>query len=278
MPSSIAGRVYMVTGASSGIGQATAVKLAKLGAAGLALSDVNVEGLQKTKDECSRYESNVTVTRVDVSRNDQVTRWASETVQQFGRLDGAANIAGIAMGDGTTNCETIVSDLFSTSLTPLLLSPESWDRLMDVNLKGVMLCMRAQLPHLPRPGGVIVNISSTSGLRGLPHNAAYSSSKFGVIGLSASAAGEFGPLGIRINSLLPGPVDTAIFRDGEARGLFDSQILSKATCLGRMGQAHEIANVLCFLLSDDASYVTGGMYIARYSLKVAHFIESSRFN
>ncbi|EAW15384.1 SDR family NAD(P)-dependent oxidoreductase [Aspergillus fischeri NRRL 181] len=243
MPSSIAGRVYTVTGASSGIGQATAVKLAKLGAAGLALSDVNVEGLQKTKDECSRYESNVTVTRVDVSRNDQVTRWASETVQQFGRLDGAANIAGIAMGDGTTNCETI--------------SPESWDRLMDVNLKGVMLCMRAQLPHLPRPGGVIVNVSSTSGLRGLPHNAAYSSSKFGVIGLSASAAGEFGPLGIRINSLLPGPVDTAIFRDGEARGLFDSQILSKATCLGRMGQAHEIANVLCFLLSDDASYVTG---------------------
>lgn len=74
---------------------------------------------------------------------------------------------------------------------------------MDVNLKGVMWCMRAQIPHLPRPGGAIVNISSTSGLRGFPHNAAYSSSKFGVIGLTSSVAGEFGAEGIRINSLLP---------------------------------------------------------------------------
>lgn len=75
--------------------------------------------------------------------------------------------------------------------------------MLDINLKGVMFCMRAQIPHLPRPGGSIVNVSSTSGLRGLPHNAAYASSKFAVIGLTESAAGEFGKDGIRVNALLP---------------------------------------------------------------------------
>ncbi|OJJ05931.1 hypothetical protein ASPVEDRAFT_199409 [Aspergillus versicolor CBS 583.65] len=243
MLSSIAGRVYMITGAASGIGRETAITLAKLGAAGLAISDVNTKGLQETKEECAKYKSSIVETHVNVSQNDQVTSWTHDTLRHFGRLDGAANVAGIAMGEGTTTCETMTVD--------------SWDRMMDVNLKGVMLCMRAQLPHLPRPGGAIVNVSSTSGLRGLPHNAAYSASKFGVISLSESAAGEFGPLGVRINSLLPGPIDTAIFRDGEARGLFDSNALSKDTCLRRMGQAQEVAKVLCFLLSDDASYVTG---------------------
>lgn len=151
--------------------------------------------------------------------------------------------------------------------------------MLNVNLTGIMYCMRAQLPHLPRPGGAIVNVSSTSGLRGLPHNAAYSSSKFGVIGLTSPRPGSLANMasGLTLSSrksetdsfcelfilitFVPtarGPIDTPIFRDGEAKGLFNSEMLSSATLLGRMGQAHEVAKVLYFLLSDDASYVTGG--------------------
>ncbi|KAK9382813.1 short chain dehydrogenase reductase [Kockiozyma suomiensis] len=239
---SFEGRIYTVTGAASGIGQAVSIRLAQLGVAGLALSDLNVRGLEETKKRCSKYGTKVTITKVDASDNDQIVDWIEETAKEFGRLDGAANVAGIAGGDGETTCATIKT--------------EDWDKMLNVNLKGVMFCMRAQLPHL-QAGGAIVNVSSTSGLRGLPHNAAYATSKFGVIGLTESAAGEFGRQGIRVNALLPGPIDTPIFRDGEAKGLFSSERTSAATCLGRMGKPEEVAKVLCFLLSDDASYVTG---------------------
>ncbi|KAJ6011556.1 short chain dehydrogenase/ reductase [Penicillium sp. IBT 35674x] len=240
---SIEGRVYTITGAASGIGRAVAIRLAELGAAGLALSDLNLKGLEETKSKCATYNTKVVLTRVDASKSDQIEDWIAATIRDFGRLDGAANVAGIAEGDGETTCATIKT--------------EDWDKMLDVNLRGVMFCMRAQLPHLPRPGGAIVNVSSTSGLRGLPHNAAYATSKFGVIGLTESAAGEFGQHGIRVNALLPGPIDTPIFRDGEAKGLFSSEMTSQATCLRRMGKPDEVAKVLCFLLTDDASYVTG---------------------
>ncbi|KAL4810595.1 hypothetical protein BDV18DRAFT_165295 [Aspergillus unguis] len=239
---SLQGRVYTITGAASGIGQAVAVRLAELGAAGLALSDVNLAGLEDTKQKCSKYNAKVILTKVDASQSDQIVDWVEATVREFGRLDGAANVAGIAGGDGDTTCATIKT--------------EDWDRMLNVNLRGVMFCMRAQLPHLKK-GGAIVNVSSTSGLRGLPHNAAYATSKFGVIGLTESAAGEFGEHGIRVNALLPGPIDTPIFRDGEAKGLFSSARTSQATCLKRMGKPEEVAKVLCFLLSDDAAYVSG---------------------
>ncbi|KAJ5982938.1 short chain dehydrogenase/ reductase [Penicillium waksmanii] len=183
------GRFYAVTGAASGIGQAIVVRLAELGAAGISISDVNSAGLEATKALCTGFKTRTISQKVDVSRYDQVEQWIQYTIDEFGRLDGAANVAGIAGGSGNTTCATM--------------KDSDWNAMIGINLTGVMHCMRAQIPHLPNPGGAIVNVSSTSGLRGLPHNAAYASSKFGVIGLTESAAGEFGSKGIRINALLP---------------------------------------------------------------------------
>ncbi|KAG7051944.1 hypothetical protein JMJ77_0002555 [Colletotrichum scovillei] len=236
-------KVFCVTGAASGIGRSTAIILAQRGAAALAVSDVNAAGLDETVRECEKAGAKVLASKVDVRQDHEVKSWIQESFAKFGRLDGAANVAGVAGGTGSTIIETIAQ--------------EDWDRTIGVNLNGVLNCMRAQLPLLSKPGGAIVNVSSTSGRRGLPHSAAYATSKFGVIGLTESAAGEYAKDGIRINTILPGPVDTKIFRDGEALGLFDSDTLSKDTLLRRMGQPDEIAKVICFLLSEDASYVTG---------------------
>ncbi|EEU44936.1 uncharacterized protein NECHADRAFT_85176 [Fusarium vanettenii 77-13-4] len=240
------GKVYCISGAASGIGRATALRLASKKVSGLALSDLDIRGLESTAEECKRLGlENTTITQLNVSIRADVEAWVHAAHRTFGRLDGAANVAGVAGGTGEQTIETI--------------DQTDWDRTLNVNLNGVLHCMRAQLPLLNRPGGSIVNVASTSGRRGLPHNAAYSSSKFAVIGLSESAAGEYAKQGIRVNALLPsrGPIDTKIFRDGESAGLFDSVSISKDTLLGRMGTAEEVANVLCFLLSDEASYVTG---------------------
>ncbi|KAI1627035.1 putative short chain dehydrogenase/ reductase [Exophiala viscosa] len=239
------GKVFAVTGAGSGIGRATAVRLAKLGALGIAISDVDEAALEDTKAQCIQYPTRVTLKKVDVANIEAVDSWINEVLKDHGRLDGAANVAGIAGGEGQVTEDIVQRD---------------WERMISVNLTGVMNCMRAQLQKISKPGGSIVNVSSTSGLRGLAKNAAYASSKFGVIGLTESAAAEYGKQGIRINALLPGPIDTKIFRDGEAKGLFSSEIISAGTLMGRMGQAEEVAKVLVFLLSDDASFVTGARW------------------
>ncbi|OCK81381.1 putative short chain dehydrogenase/ reductase [Lepidopterella palustris CBS 459.81] len=246
MAMNLHGKNFTVTGAASGIGRATAILLAELGAAGVAISDVNEVGLKETEEICLKFGTKITARKLDVSDADAVSSWIADTVSEFGKLDGAANVAGIAGGDGTTTVQTIVQ--------------RDWDRMMGVNLNGVMYCMRSQLEHIAKPGGSIVNVASTAGIHGLPKSAAYSASKHGVIGLTRSAAGEFGRAGVRINSVLPGPIDTRIFREGEEKGLFDAKVMGGATQLGRMGRAEEVANVIAFLLSDSSSYVTGARW------------------
>ncbi|KIV91541.1 hypothetical protein PV10_06070 [Exophiala mesophila] len=182
------GKVFAVTGAGSGIGRATAIRLAELGARGVALSDLFESALEETKAECSRYNTDVTITTVDVSDTKQVDSWLDRVITHFGKLDGAANVAGIAGGDG--------------QITEAI-DQAAWEKMIAVNLTGVMNCMRAELQRINKPGGSIVNVSSTSGLRGLANNAAYASSKFGVIGLTESTAAEYGKKGVRVNAVLP---------------------------------------------------------------------------
>ncbi|KAH9845614.1 putative short chain dehydrogenase/reductase family oxidoreductase [Teratosphaeria destructans] len=230
------GKIIAVTGAASGIGQATALRLAELGVAGLALSDLDLEGLQKTKELCTSYSATIRLDKIAVGDSRQVVGWTQHIVDHFGRLDGAANVAGIAGGSAE-----ITQDI----------NTSAWDQTLAINLTGIMNCMRAQLKHITRPGGAIVNVSSAGALRGMPGNAAYSASKFGVIGLTESTVAEYRRMGVRVNAVLPSFVMVRL------RGLFDSKVFSAGTLLGRMGQAREVACVLAFLLSDEASFVTG---------------------
>jgi NAD(P)-dependent dehydrogenase (short-subunit alcohol dehydrogenase family) len=142
--------------------------------------------------------------------------------------------------------------------------------MIGVNLTGVMNCMRAQLQYLIRPGGSIVNVSSVAGLVGMPKVGAYAAAKAGIIGLTKTAAVEYGAEGIRVNAVCPyipyifqlmssGPIDTPIFRNAEKTGVTSSATFAADTLLARIGEASEVAEVLMFLLSDKSSYITGGI-------------------
>ena len=192
---SLAGKVIAVTGSASGIGLATAKALFARGAC-LSLADCWEDALNETRKEIeslripsSSEKPTVIATVVDVSESSQVDSWIEKTVSHFGRLDGAANIAGV-MGK-------------NYGLYNLLhLSNEEWDRITGTNLTGVFYCMRAQLRVLS-DGGAVVNAASTSGLKGSPTNSAYCATKHAIIGLSKSAAREFGGRGIRVNCVAP---------------------------------------------------------------------------
>lgn len=152
--------------------------------------------------------------KVDVRDASQVENWVKQTIQTFGKLDGAANVASVATRHGKHTVATLVSTAphhipdrhtlsFNTNANRLRIATEGMGFTMAVNLTGVLNCMQAQLGHITKPGGSIVNVSSTSGLFGSPMNAAYATSKFGVIGLAESAAGEWGRHAVRINALVP---------------------------------------------------------------------------
>lgn len=184
------GKVIAITGAGSGIGAATARECAKRGAS-LSLCDINTAQLDKVVSELRGQGVKVTGAKVDVSKSSEVDAWIADTVKQFGRLDGAANVAGVEGPPGGKVFANIVD-----------ISDEHWDFIMDINLKGVFYCLRAQLRAMDR-GASILNVASMAGLMGRPGIAAYSSSKHGVVGLTRTAAKEVGERGIRVNALAP---------------------------------------------------------------------------
>ena len=182
------GKVIAITGGASGIGLATSELLASRGAT-VSIADVQETLLQEVAARLEKGGGQVLATVVDVADSKQVNAWVQKTIDTFGKLDGAANLAGVI--PKTINILRVEE-----------LQDEDWVFVMNVNLTGIMYCMRAQIPNM-NVRGSIVNAASVAGLVGFPKNAAYTASKHGVIGLSRSTAKEVGDRGIRVNCIAP---------------------------------------------------------------------------
>jgi NAD(P)-dependent dehydrogenase (short-subunit alcohol dehydrogenase family) len=232
-------KVAIVTGGSFGIGRATALAFAKKGAKVVV---VDWKENNETIDLIKNAGAEALFIKCDVSKSSDVKAMVEKTIATFGRLDYAFNNAGIE-GDSAP-----VQDC----------SEENWDRTIGVNLKGIWLCMKHEIPEMLKQGkGVIVNCSSVAGLVGFAGLPAYVASKHGVIGLTKTAALECAKIGIRVNAVCPGVIQTAMIDRLTGN---DKEAIEQFTNLepvGRFGQPEEIANAVIWMCSDGASFVTG---------------------
>jgi NAD(P)-dependent dehydrogenase (short-subunit alcohol dehydrogenase family) len=236
------GKVAVVVGASVGIGAATVRQFSDLGAA-VVLASRNVDAIDALAAELREQGRQAEAVQVDVARAGDVERAVEVAVERFGGLDYAVNNAGV-----------------QGPAAPAADQPEEeWDRILAINLKGVWLSMRAEVPALlARGGGAIVNVASVGGLVAAPGISPYCASKHGVIGLSKSAALDYAEQGIRINVVAPGAIDTAIFNNWQET---DEQREHMASLhpLKRIGRPDEVAGAIAWLCSDSSSYVTGAV-------------------
>jgi NAD(P)-dependent dehydrogenase (short-subunit alcohol dehydrogenase family) len=235
------GKVAFVTGGSSGIGRAAALAFARAGA-DVVVADVFRDGGHQTAEAVQAVGRRAVFVRCDVSREDDVRHAVRDTIEAFGRIDFAFNNAGIEGQQApTADC-----------------TPENWDRVIGVNLKGVWLCMKYQIPQmLGEGGGSIVNCSSIAGLVGFLGIPAYVAAKHGVVGLTRAAALEYSRSNIRVNAVCPGVIQTPMidrFTHGEAAV---RKQLVEGEPVGRVGRPEEVAEAVVWLCSDRASFVTG---------------------
>jgi NAD(P)-dependent dehydrogenase (short-subunit alcohol dehydrogenase family) len=235
------GKVALVTGGSTGMGAATVRAFAHTGAA-VAVLDRDGDGAHALADELSGQGARVIGVRCDVSDETQVETAVRQVVDAFGRLDMAFNNAGIMLPPVDSADETA----------------EAFDRIVAVNLRGVWASMKHELRQMRRQGaGSIVNCSSLGGLVGGDGRATYHATKHGIIGQTKSVALQYGPLGIRVNAVCPGTIETPMVDQMTARGELDRDATAAGVALGRLGRPEEVAAAVLWLASDAASYVTG---------------------
>ncbi|MCI0714663.1 MAG: glucose 1-dehydrogenase [Chloroflexi bacterium] len=230
------GKVVLITGAGSGIGRETAIAFAEQGAR-VVVADVNEDGGRETVRIIG---DNATFIRADVAHAGDVEALITETLATYGKLDIAFNNAGVFLDEGAV----------------LEMTETSWDATMNINVKGVWLCMKYELPSMIEQGrGVIINNSSVLGLRGAERAPAYCASKHAVIGLTKSAAIAYAQNGIRVNAVCPGIIDTPMEHDLMQTDEY-AEIL-KLYPMRRAGTPREAADMILWLASDAASYITG---------------------
>lgn len=234
-------KVALVTGGGSGIGRATAIAFARDGA-NVVVGDVTVTGGQETVQAIVESGGAAIFVKVDVSKEAEVEAMVRHVIEVYGRLDYAVNNAGVEGPSAPTADYT----------------EEAWDRVLDINLKGVWLCMKYELPQmLKQGGGAIVNMSSVAGLVGFAGAPAYTASKHGIIGLTRAAALEYATAGVRVNAVCPGVIQTPMI-DRAVGGSADVRAsLLALEPVGRFGTPEEVAEAALWLCSDAASFVTG---------------------
>jgi NAD(P)-dependent dehydrogenase (short-subunit alcohol dehydrogenase family) len=234
------GKTAIITGGGGGIGRSTAIRFAKEGAR-VAVADVDSTIGEETVRLIKEDGGEAIFVKTNVTDSEQIKALINTTTSTFGTLHILFNNAGVG------NSEVRSVDL----------SEEEWDRVIDINLKGVFLGIKYAIPELIKSGGgAIINTSSLLGLKGQKYVSAYNASKAGVVMLTQNASLEYGKYNIRVNAIAPGVIDTSII-DHWKQNERKWPIISRANALGRIGTPDEVANAVLFLASDEASFITG---------------------